>query len=347
MASLYTTRELMATTALLPPVDKFILNTFFPRTYLSTVEEIDLDKVGEDRKIAAYVSPKVAAHTGLKEQRKINAYVPPSVIELDAIDANDITSRAVGEDLGKPLTPAERHAMAVQRWRQIHRDRIIRRHIMQGVEILRTGKVTVAGKNHPAEVIDYGRNAALTVVLSGTDEWGDDGVDPIEDLEDLSLAISEKGEGAVSKIVVMDTKAWRLFKSAASVKALLAVQRLAPVNIDMDPAAFGRGARFMGRFGDYDIWVYADTYVDPADSLTKKYLPDYTVIMGGPDMLGTMAFGGVALATEGGMTVQSGDIVPDMFVGKNPDGEFLRDQSRPLAIPVNVNACACLTVKSS
>lgn len=344
--SLFTTRELMETTALLPPPPRFIIDTFFPGRHISTAKAIDMDKVSEDRKVAAYVSPKVATHAGEKESRRLEEYVPPSVIEMDAIDEEDLTTRLPGEDLFRPMSPDERHSAIIQRWRAIHLNRIWRRIILQGVEVMRTGKVTVSGKNHPADVIDYSRNSGLTIVLSGSDTWDAAGVDPFDDVEDVSMAVTEAGDGAVVTTLVMDPKAWRLFRKSAKVQAYLNLTRLAPVDIETGPAAIGRGARYMGRIGDFDVWVYADTYVDAAGA-TKPYLPDYTVLFGGPDIQGTVAFGAVAVKTpDGRMAMQPGEVVPDNFSSDNPVGEFIRDQSRPLVIPVKVNATACLTVKS-
>lgn len=341
---LFTTRELLQTSTLLTPPPLFLLDTYFPGRHFSEKAAIDLDKVAEDRKVAAYVSPKVAAKAGEKESRRLEEYVPPSVIELDSIDPDDLVARQPGEDFSTPMSPSERHAAILARLRQIHNHRIWRRIILQAAEILLDGQVTVEGPDHPADVINYGRDGSL--IISPAVKWDQANAVPIDDLEDASLLIAEAGEGAVATTVTMDTKAWRLFREAEQVKAVLNLQRLAPVNIEVGPTAVGRGARLMGRFGDFDVWVYSDTYIE--DGAVKKYLPDYTVILGGADIQGVCAFGAVALKDQGSGQVflQPGDIVPDMFGSDNPVGEFIRDQSKPLLVPGNVNGCARLTVKA-
>jgi hypothetical protein len=57
---------------------------------------------------------------------------------------------------------------------------INRRLEVMASEALRTGKVTVTGEQYPTTVVDYGRDAGLTVVLTGANRWGQAGIKPLD-----------------------------------------------------------------------------------------------------------------------------------------------------------------------
>ena len=343
MPSLYTTRQLLATTKQFPPVSLSLVDMFFPARYLSVTEKIALDKIDEDRKIAAYVSPLVAAKSSLSAPRRVEEYTPPSVIEMDQIRVDEITHRLPGEDFSTPLSPEARHAAILQekRFRQIQR--ISRRYIQQALSVLTTGSIVVSGDDHPPDQIDFGRDASLTVTLSGANAWSSSTSDPIGDLESMSDAIADLC-GATSTNVVMGLGAWSLFRNNEAVQKQLNINRLPELTaLNADPATNGRGLRSRGRFGDFDISTYAESWQDDSGVL-QKFMPTNGVIIGGPDIRGTIAFGGVALVENDTTVVYAGEIIPDHFSQKNPDGEFLRSQSRPLVIPVEPNASAFLKV---
>ena len=46
----------------------------------------------------------------------------------------------------------------------------------------------------------------------------------------------------------------------------------------------------MGRWGTYDLWIYSDWFVDD-NNVEHPLLPDGGLIMSGPDLMGTRAFG--------------------------------------------------------
>jgi hypothetical protein len=55
-------------------------------------------------------------------------------------------------------------------------------------------------------------------------------------------------------------------------------------------AQIQRGAVFKGRWGQYDLWLYNDWYVDD-NNVEQPMLPDGSLIISGPDLQGTRAFG--------------------------------------------------------
>jgi hypothetical protein len=55
-------------------------------------------------------------------------------------------------------------------------------------------------------------------------------------------------------------------------------------------AQINKGAVYKGRWGNFDLWLYNDWYIDPTDNVEKPMIPDGAVIMSGADLMGTRRF---------------------------------------------------------
>jgi hypothetical protein len=42
-----------------------------------------------------------------------------------------------------------------------------------------------------------------------------------------------------------------------------------------------KGAIYKGRWGNFDLWLYNDWFIDPLDNVEKPMIPDGAVIMSG------------------------------------------------------------------
>ena len=90
----------------------------------------------------------------------------------------------------------------------------------------------------------------------------------------------------------------------------------------------------MGRWGTYDLWIYSDWFVDD-NNVEHPLLPDGGLIMSGPDLMGTRAFG---MILDPEFNYQSSPFAPKTWVEKDPAQRVLLMQSAPLMIPSRVNA---------
>jgi Phage major capsid protein E len=100
------------------------------------------------------------------------------------------------------------------------------------------------------------------------------------------------------------------------------------------------GAVYKGRWGQYSLWVYNDWYVDDND-IEQPMLPDGVVIMAGPDLMGTRAFGQII---DPNFNYHALPYAPKMWIADDPPQRFLMMQSAPIVIPWRVNAALCATV---
>lgn len=337
MADLFSTNVLAAVVGYLPTPNSFLLDRFFPMEQRETTEEIHFDFENGKRRIAPFVSPlvqgKIVEERGYTTKTFKPAYVKPKTV----FSVNRPLKRAMGERIGGAYSPAQRMELAVQATLIDHVEMITRRQELMASEALRTGKVTVAGELYPTVVVDFGRDPALTIVLSGGARWNQVGVDVLANLEAWAALILDKS-GASSIDVVMSTDVWAIFRGDAEVQAEL--DRFRGSSTLATDAALVEGGVNMGRVRNFNVWVYAGSYVDE-DNVSRKIIPDGTVLMGGPRVEGVRAYGAILDEKAG---YQALPYFPKSWVEEDPPLRFLMTQSAPLVVPYRPNATLSATV---
>lgn len=335
---IFTTGVLQRVVAELPAPAPFVLNSFFRTEQRETSEEIHFDVDTGKRRLAPFVSPIVAGQVVASRGFRTSTFKPAYIKDKRVFDSNRPFKRAMGERIGGDMAPAQRLQALLAFDLQDQLEMLTRRLEVMAVEALRRGKVTVEGDLYPTVELDFGRDATLTKALLTTARWGESGVSPLDDLQAWSLLVTEKS-GATANTVVMDIEAWKLFAADAKVQKLLDRFRGAD---QLNPTVTGEGGRFMGNVGDFDIWVYAGWYENPANGVLTPYLPNYTVIVTGPDLEGTRAFGAIRDEEAG---FQALPYFAKSWVEKDPAVRYLLMQSAPLTVPYRVNASLCATVR--
>ena len=101
-----------------------------------------------------------------------------------------------------------------------------------------------------------------------------------------------------------------------------------------------RGAVYKGQWGQYALWIYNEWYVDDTDT-EKPILTDGSVIMCGPDMMGTRAFGQIL---DPAFNYAALPYAPKTWVTEDPAQRYIMMQSSPITIPSRVNAAFAATV---
>jgi len=321
----------------------FLLGTFFPSVSVSTGEEIKFDMENGLRRISPFVSPlregKVVESLGYTTKTFTPAYIKDKRI----FDANRPLKRSAGERIGGgDLTPAQRiQALLVQELGD-QQDMLTRRQELMAAEIMRTGKVVITGEGFDDVEVDFGRHADLTDALTGTDEWGDTGVKPLNTLNDKNLVIL-KQSGASATDVIMDVEAWKLFSADTDVKEQLDLLRANPsANLALAGSVKDAGAQYMGTIGNFNIWLYADWYID-ANGTEQPILPSYTVLMGSSAIEGVRHYGAIRDDKAG---YQAMEMFAKSWTVEDPSSRLLLMQSAPLVVPYRPNASACITVKA-
>lgn len=315
----------------------FFLDKFFPGIAQSETEFVSIDIDLGIRRLAPFVSPLVEGK--LVEARRIqtNTFKPAYIKDKRVPDLRRPVRRMIGERIGGgDMSAGEREMANMVYEMEDQVDMIMRRLEWMAIMTLSTGTVLVEGEGFPAVTIDYGRDPNLTVTLSGGNRWGQSGVSPAKNVDTWQQSIL-KASGAKVTDIVFDTLAWELF-IADPIVQLPAIQypNFASFGNAINPGAqIETGAVWKGRWGQYDLWVYNDWYVDPADNIEKPMLPVNSVIMSGANLMGTRAFASILDPKHNYAALP---FAPKTWTIEDPAQRLLMMQSSPLPIPSRVNA---------
>ena len=237
------------------------------------------------------------------------------------------------------LTPAQRQQANIVADLADQNRMFARRMEVMAIEAVRDGKATIIGEGFNA-VIDFGRDASLTETLAGADKWdaGAD-VDIPGQLETWSQQIADF-DGSV-EAVIMDVKAWNLMRNNNKVKALLDIRKGDISSLIISPeTAIKAGVQYKGALGNFQIWVYTGSYIDPADGATKKYMPDNTLVLAGRRVEGVRHFGAIMDVD----VLVSRERYAQSWVERNPSRRMLQLESAPLLVPYRPNSSKKVTV---
>lgn len=323
-----------------PP--SFLLDTFFPNVQTSDKDEILFDVTDSKPRISPFVSPLLPGKVVDSGGYRTKSFKPAYVKDKRRFDANIPYKRVAGETIGGSLSPSQRYERALATTLTDQLDNLTRREEVMAAEILRTGKVVVSGDGYPAQTVDFGRDDELTKALSGSATWESSGVNPVDDLEDWAIAIQDKS-GVVAKTVVMDPQAWKIFRSNTIVQKYLDIRRGTNNSVNIDPhvSSENEKARHAGSIGDFEIWIYNDTYIDDKGK-TCKLLPEKTVFLGSKDGLeGTRCYGAIHDEKANWTATR---YFTKSWLEEDPSVRWLLLQSAPLVVPYRPNASMFVNV---
>lgn len=346
--NIYDTNVLIQVVPNLMTSQNWLLDKFFPNITESDTEEVSIDVDVGLRRLAPFVSPLVEGK--LVESRKLqtNSFKPAYIKDKRAPDLRKPIRRQIGERIGGQYSAAEREMLNLQFELTDQIDMINRRLEWMAASALQTGTVTVTGEGYETQVVDFGRSSDLTIALSGADKWpetveaGKTNTKPSADIEDWAQRML-KESGAVATDIVFTTKSWKAFRLDTSVKdSAITFPALSPFGNQINPGAqIKTGAVYKGRWGNYDLWVYNDWFIDPLDGKEKPMIADGSVIMSGADLMGTRAFGAII---DPAFNYGPMAYAPKSWLQHDPAQRFIMVQSAPLVIPSRVNASLCAVV---
>jgi hypothetical protein len=312
----------------------FLLDRFFTETSISTQEEIFFDVLTGKPRLAPFCSPLVEGQIVESLGYRTSSFKPAYVKDKRVLEDGKPLKRPAGAPIYAPVDPATARQLRVAQESEDQLAMLMRRQEWMAAEILRTGKVTVTGEKYPTTVVDFGRDAALTVTLAGAARWNDASPTPLDDLETWAGLVRDKS-GASVVDVVMSQDTWGAFRKNADVKALLGANGQSPrTNIDLGPDAQKFGFTDKGMVGDYHVWIHHDVYTAD-DGTTQKYVPNGYLLMVSNQLEGVRHYGAIRDETAG---FQAIDYFPKSWTVPDPAARFLMLQSAPLPVPYRINA---------
>jgi len=346
--SIYDTVSLVGLVPNLMTSQNWLLDRFFPNVETSEDEFVAIDVDVGLRRMAPFCSPLVEGKLVESRRYQTDKFKPAYIKDKRAPDLRKPIRRQIGERIGGEFTAAEREMLNIQFEMSDQIDVLNRRLEWMGASALSTGTVTIKGEGFPTTVVDFGRDPALTVALSGSDKWptslaaGATNTQPSDDIEIWQTLVLQKS-GAAPTDLVFTNKSWRAFRLDTTIKDnAIVFPALSPFGNQIDAGArVEKGAVYKGRWGQFDLWLYNDWFIDPDTGVETPMLADGSVIMSGADLMGTRAFGAI-LDPEFNYGPMA--YAPKSWTEKDPAQRFLMMQSSPIVIPSRVNAALCATV---
>lgn len=337
MADLFSTNVMLGIVNSLVQTPQFLLDKFFPVIQTELTEEIHFDVIDKTRRLAPFVSPVVAGKIVQSRGYTTKTFKPAYIKDKRVFDNDRPFKRSAGEPIGGSLTPITRQQALLASELADQTDMINRRLEVMAAEALRTGAVTVTGELYPTQNVNFGRDAGLTVTLTGGNRWGQAGINPLDSLQDWSQTILKKS-AAMPTDIVMDVDTWKVFRKNSEVEKRLDQFR-GNTSLVRD-AQITEGGVFMGNIDGYNIYVYAGWYVDD-NNVEQPIIPSGTVLMGGAQIKGVRAFGAIRDEESG---YQALPFYSKSWVEKDPSVRYLLMQSAPLVVPERVNASFAASV---
>jgi hypothetical protein len=342
----FDTNTLIQVVQNLKMAQSFLLDKFFAGFINADSEFVSIDVDVGKRRMSPFCSPLVEGKMVESRRYQTNTFKPPYIKDKRAPDLRKPVRRMIGERIGGELTPAEREEMNLEFELNDQIDMLTRRLEWMGAQALLTGTITVSGEGFPTTVIDFGRDGSLTIALTGGAQWTAANItagtaSPTNNIETWQTQIL-KSSGAVATDIVFTPKAWAGFKLDPVLKGAIIFPALGENGNVVNPGAqIQRGGVFKGVWGQYSLWLYNDWYVDDVTNVETPMLPDGSVIMSGPDMQGTRAFG---IVEDPAFNYASLPFAPKTWLKDDPAQRFLMMQSAPVVIPSRVNAALAATV---
>lgn len=316
-----------------PPANPTLLSMFFPTIIEETSEEVHFDNENKPRRIAPFVHPTKEGKLVESEGYSTSTFKPAYLKPKSVFDPDRPLKRIMGEALTGNLSPEQRIQALVAMELMDHINQIRRRKEVMAGEALAAGQVTVAGDGYPTTVVDFQRDAALSIDLSGgAAEWGDVGVSAVDDVEDWSGTLLQKSGAGVTD-AVFTPGAWRLFRADAGFEKAVDLRRAGSDAVNFSHRV-ATGLNFLGQMGTRRLWIYYDWYVNDA-GVEVPIIADNTVILGSASVEGAQVHGAIRDHTAGYVATE---FYSKSWLQEDPSVRFLMTQSAPLVVPFRANA---------
>jgi Phage major capsid protein E len=333
---------------------------YFTQVFSSTDEYIDFEKLPiMARKLAPFALPLARGGSIYSDSAKTYRFKPAYVKVEDSIDPLMPLTKRAGIDSSMlntaTLTPMQRinlikaqmtgqHVMAIERtWEWLAARAII------------DGQVTLTGPNYPTTLVNFGRDAGHTVILTSGNRWGDSGVSIFSSIQAWLDTMNNAEFGALPTRLVMGQDVWNVLRKDAEFKEHLDNNYRNPaMTIERGLVSGGANGGKMFPVGNMsvggaggatiELWVNNETYVDPNTGTTTRYLgAKEMVLLGSPEsVMGYQCFG---MIVDRAAEYQALPIFPANWLqGNNPTTEWIGHTSSPLMVPIAPNATFKATV---
>lgn len=333
---LFETRTMLEAVRQMMPVRTFLKDTFFTNERTFDTEYVDVDIVKGKRRMAPFVSPKIAGKVVERQGYRTNTYKAPMINPKIPTTAEQLQKRLAGEALYSGMSPDERAAEQLGRDLAELDEMITRREEWMCAQALFEGKIEIKGEGVD-EVIDFG--LTNKEALSGNALWNQSTADPLADLKRWRRAII-KASGINPDIVVMGSDVIDAFLAHQKVQQLLDLRLVDTGQIN--PQTLPNGTTYIGRIAELgvNIYTYDEWYLDD-DGTEKPMVPEKTLMMGSTSARFDLLYGAYIDMELGTFDLPR---IPRSWVEKDPSVRWVQLISRPLPVPQYIDSLYVATV---
>ena len=340
----YTTREMMEAIDQTPPVRTFLQKTFFPGEETHIAEKVEFDVRKGKRVMAPLVSPRKGGKVLTRQGFRTNQFTTPKIAPERPLTIDDISQRAIGENIYSQRTPEEREDELLAKDETDLEEAIARRKEWMCRQILFEGKIDVQDEEDGIDVqIDFG---FTNITVLGADElWSLATVDPLKVLRQVRKKII-KSTGSAPDIAIFASDVIEDFTTNPFITKAMNVLNMK--NIVIEPRVVDPALTFYGRIAelDLDIYTYDEWFLND-EGEDEAMIPSGTVLMGHSNGEGQVEYGGVTQMEDGKFITYEGKLVPKQYADEKNEVKMLRLTSRPLPRPFDVESWAILYVNGA
>lgn len=341
----YEVDEIVRNIEVQPP---YLIDRYFGRTRSFDTETIEFDIIDRGRRIAPFVSPLTPGRVPRRPGSRLMQFKPAYIKLLNMIRPQDTFTRLPGEAYGGTMSPQARADRILAEYIEMHQGMIDVRMEWMAAQGMVAGSITVSGEDYPTSVVNFGRDPALSVTLTGGALWSaPTTADPISDFETMALLVRRKSRGSIVTDAIMNGVTWGLLRkiilTRTDIQPLYSTfQRIVPgSSFDLGPRV-NISAEYVGRISDrFNIIVYDGFYHDD-NGAEQVFLPNNKVLFVASNGLEGTKYQGAILDLDANMEPR--DIFVKTWMDKNPSGLQVLTQTAPLVAARRPNCVGVLTV---
>lgn len=337
----YTTREMMEAIDQTPPVRTFLQKTFFPGEETHVSEKVEFDVRKGKRVMAPFVSPRVGGKVITRQGYNTNSFTTPKIAPERPLTVDDISKRAIGENIYSQRTPEERENELLAKDETDLEEAIARRKEWMCRNILYEGKINVQDEEAGVDVeIDFGFDNI--VVLGSDQDWALSTVNPLKPLRETRKKII-KDTGKAPDIAIFASDVIEKFLDNPNVVKAMNVLNMK--NVVIEPRVVDPALTFYGRIAELDMDIYTyDEWILNDDGEDESMIPAGTVLMAHSDGEGQIEYGSVTQMEDKAFATYEGKLVPKIYADEKNEVKMFRLTSRPLPRPFDVKSWAVIYV---
>jgi len=333
------------------PIPSYILDTFFTETFFSNDQEILISELPDAyRVMAPFVLPSEQGKPIFKAKaEKVKSITPPYIKPKDAVRPQDARTPRPSEILRRaPLTLQERFNLRVAEVMAFHLRAIKMTEAWMAARGFIDGRVTIKydrdqGQPNPEVILDFGRDAGHTVVLSAA-FWSDPDHPILDDIQTWANTMRLATRGGFPSQLWLGAEVAPFFNKNKQVIAEMdTTVRGNQVNVQTGIIRYDEPITRLGTVGaGIEVFVYKDE-VENDNGVMVDLLDPKDILLVAPGARGVRAYGAI-YDVDAMDEATAIDIFPKMWPNPDPSVIYLMHQSSPLPIPLRPNCTFKATV---